>query len=441
MDQSTAEWNVGGIKGLFPASRKSTLCKAVIYGFFTLFMLLQHLWLPMCGDDAYLLPLVGARSIPEHFVELFHYNGKIFTDFSAFLFYHLPYVVWKVFNTGIFLAMALLLTQLFTQKTTADVLAVCALVAIFPLGYLGTAGYIATCANYLYPLCGLLFIAWQLQRLLQQKEHWAWQFLSLPVMAYVLNQDQAACILVGGLLLSLIACFLQRRSKYAAGWIAGYFLVALAGYIILFCLPGHINRMTDTLEMELYLPEYANWSLWKKLYHGYTSTVANVFFHHSTMTVLLFFVLFLLCQKRGNILSRILSALPLGGFLCLKLLGKEALVDFPANMPELYAISSPAGLIGFVFCTLCLVCLVISLCGCVRQENRYLLLGLLILGAGSRLLMGMSPTLYASSYRTFTYLLFSLIACCLVLLREMKETSLKNTYPAAVAGILLALLL
>lgn len=423
------------------ASRKNAVCKAVIYGFFTLFMLLQHLWLPMCGDDAYLLPLVGIRSIPEHLAELYRYNGKIFTDFTAFLFFHLPYVVWKVFNTGVFLAVALLLAQLFTQNTAADVLTVCALVSVFPLAYLGTAGYIATCANYLYPLCGLLFIAWQLKRLLQNKAHWAWQLLSLPVMAYVLNQDQAACILVGGLLLALIASLLQHRSKQATGWIAGYFLVALAGYIVLFCLPGHINRMTDTLEMELYLPEYANWSLWKKLYHGYTSTVANVFFHYNTVTILLYSLLFLLSQKQGNLLSRIVSALPLGGFLCLKLLREEMLVDFSANIPELYAISSLAGLSGFAFCAFCLVCLVISLWGCVQQENRYLLLGLLILGGGSRLLMGMSPTLYASSYRTFTYLLFSLIACCLVLLREMKEVSLKSTYPAAVAGILLALLL
>ncbi|MBR2937936.1 MAG: hypothetical protein IKB80_05550 [Oscillospiraceae bacterium] len=423
------------------ASRKNTICKALIYGFFTLFLFLQHLWLPMCGDDAYLLPLVGVRSIPEHFAELYRYNGKIFTDFTAFLFYHLPYVVWKIFNTGVFLAVAILLAQLFTQNTVADALVVCALVAIFPLGYLGTAGYIATCANYLYPLCGLLFIAWQLKRLLYQKEHWVWQFFSLPVMAYVLNQDQAACILVGGLLLALIACFLQHRSKQATAWIAGYFLVALAGYIVLFCLPGHINRMTDTLEMELYLPEYANWSLWKKLYHGYTSTVANVFLHHNTITILVYFLVFLLCLARGTLLGRILSPLPLAGFLCLKLLNQNTLLRFITDMPELSPTTTPAGLAGFAFCGFCLICLVISLWDCVRQEHRYLLLGLLILGGGSRLLMGMSPTLYASSYRTFTYLLFSLIACCLVLLQKMKVNSSKNTYSAAVAGILLALLL
>ena len=422
-------------------SGNRTVRKALIYGFFALFMLLQHLQLPMYGDDAYLLPLVGVRSIPEHFAELYRYNGKIFTDFTAFLFYHLPYLVWKVFNTGIYLAVAILLTQLFTKKTTGDVLTVCALLAVFPLEYLGTAGYIATCANYLYPLLGLLLIAWQLQHLLQQKTHWAWQLFSLPVMAYVLNQDQAACILVGGLLLTLAVCLLQRRSKQTTAWIAGYFLVALAGYIVMFCLPGHLNRMTDTLEMELYLPEYANWSLWKKLYRGYTSTVANVFFHHNSITVLLYFLVFLLCLKRGPLLGRILSALPLGGFLLLKLLDRDALLHFKNDMPELHSLSAPAGLASFAFCALCLSCLVISLCICVRRENRFAMLGLLLLGAGSRLLMGMSPTLYASSYRTFTYLLFSLIACCLILLREMKETASENTYCAAVAGILLALLL
>ena len=425
---------------LCSATRKNILCKLLIYGVFTLFMLLQHLPLPFCGDDAYLLPLTGVHNIPGHFAELYRYNGKIFTDFSAFLFYHLPYTVWKVFNTAVFLAVALLLVKLFTQNTPADVLAVCALVATFPLSYLGTAGYIATCANYLYPLLGLLFVAWQLQHLLRNNTHPARQFFSLPAMAYTLNQDQAACILVGGLFLTLCACLLQHKSKRVTGWITGYFLVALVGYITLFCLPGHLNRMTDTLEMELYLPEFAQWSLPKKLYHGYTSTVANVFFRYKTLTVLVYILTFLLCQRRGTALCRGLSTLPLTGFLCLKLVDTNVFLDFSHKLPELHKLSTPEGLLGFAFCGMSLACLVITLWKTVGQKNRLLLLGLLVLGGGSRLLMGMSATLYASSYRTFTYLLFSLIACCLVLLQEMQEDESLYTHTAGMAAIAVALL-
>ena len=338
-------------------------------------------------------------------------------------------------------AVALLLVQLFTKNTPADVLSVCALVSIFPLEYLGTAGYIATSANYLYPLCGLLFIAWQLQHLLRRKTHWAWQLFSLPAIAYTLNQDQAACILVGGLLLALCACLFTRCSKPVIGWIAGYFLVSLLGYVLLFCLPGHLNRMTDTLEMELYLPDYVNWSLWKKLYHGYTSTVANLFFYHTTITILLYFLVFLLCQKRCSLPLQVLSVLPLVGFLGFQLADTSALLIFPSETPELRPLPSTTSLLGIAFSVMCLICLVVCLWNSVRTENRYRLLGLLLLGAGSRLLMGMSPTLYASSYRTFTYLLFCLIACCCVLLQEMKSEQNNNTYYAGIAAISLVLLL
>lgn len=427
------------MRQLRSSPRNNALCKLLIYGIFALFMLLKHLPLAYCGDDAYLLPLVGVRSFEEHFVELYRYNGKIFTDFMAFLFYHLSYSLWKAFNTGVFVAVALLLVQLFTQNTPADVLAVCALVAIFPLGYLGTAGYIATCANYLYPFLGLLLVAWQLRHLLQKNTHPAWQLLSLPVMAYVLNQDQAACILVGGLLLCLCACLLQHESKRITGWIAGYFLVALAGYAVMFCLPGHLNRMTDTLEMELYLPEFAGWSLPKKLYQGYTSTVANVLFYHNTPTILLYFLVFLLCQRRCTMPYRILSALPLGIFLGMQLENGHILT-LSHSMPELKPLTAFNGIAGLALSVLCLGCLVITLWKCVRKENRYRLLGLLLLGAGSRLMMGMSATLYASSFRTFTYLLFCLIACCLILLQEMKEEQTVHMHNAGIAVILLALL-
>ena len=99
-----------------------------IYGLFAIYMLLMHLPLPYCGDDAYLLPLVGVRGFWEHFTTLYHYNGKIFTDFSAFLFYHLPYGVWKVFNTASFVLAAVLLCRIFTKNRPRDGLITCALV-------------------------------------------------------------------------------------------------------------------------------------------------------------------------------------------------------------------------------------------------------------------------------------------------------------------------
>ena len=62
----------------------------------------------------------------------------------------------------------------------------------------------------------------------------------------------------------------------------------------------------------------------------------------------------------------------------------------------------------------------------------------MILGAGSRLMMGLSATIYASQQRTFTYLLFSLLAISLLLVQEMKT---KKSQIIGTVGILLALLL
>lgn len=46
---------------------------------------------------------------------------------------------------------------------------------------------------------------------------------------------------------------------------------------------------------------------------------------------------------------------------------------------------------------------------------------LLILAAGSREMMGLSAILYASSFRTFTFFLYAIIACCLLILQELKD--------------------
>jgi len=55
------------------------------------------------------------------------------------------------------------------------------------------------------------------------------------------------------------------------------------------------------------------------------------------------------------------------------------------------------------------------------MENKLLLTLLLVLSAGTREMMGFTATIYASSYRTFTFFLYALIVCCLILLNELEE--------------------
>ena len=332
--------------------------------------------------------------------------------------------------------MAVLLTQLFTEGKPRNALITCVLVSVFPQAYLGTAGYIATCTNYLYPLAGLLFLACQVRDMWTGgKTGVLCYLLALPVMAYVLNQDQAACILLGGLLLTFCGA-LCRKEKRILLQLGVYFLMAAVGYGIMFMIPGHLNRMADPTEMNLYLPEYANWSVGEKIYRGYSSTIAQVFIQDKGVCVLFFYLLFILCQEKQSLLPKVLSALPLCGFFLFSQQNDEQFVSYNCGMPDLRPLSTWGGVTGLLFCTGCLVIMVYLICRCVSPLNRWLLLGVLTLGAGSRLMMGFSATIYASQQRTFTYLLFSLLMGCLILLREMK-----NSQQAGEAAILMAFLL
>lgn len=425
--------------------KKARLTVVTIYVCFGVYMLLCHLPLPMLSDDAVNLPLASTRGFLEHFKILYHFNGKIFTDYLAFLLYHIPYTLWKALNTGVFVLIAVLLAHLFTDKTPQAVLITCGLVMAYPLWYLRSAGYIASSTNYLYPLVGILLIACSLKAVCNgQKVPFSRHLLLLPVMAYLLNQDQAACILVGGLLLLwLYVAFIAPKNKAIVRCVAAYFFAALAGYIILFLLPGHLNRMSDSTEMELYLPEYANWNMAKKLYRGFTSTAAVIFFDDTALYILFFFLLFLVSQEKRDLWCRVISTLPLCGFLLVNILGKERFVHYNYIfyvLPELNPLSSLGGLVGLGFSCVCLFSAVFTICKTCTPDSRRLLLSLLILGGGSRLAMGFSPTLYASAQRTFTYLAFAIIACCLVLVQELKAKRSNALYYAGAAGIAITLL-
>ena len=55
------------------------------------------------------------------------------------------------------------------------------------------------------------------------------------------------------------------------------------------------------------------------------------------------------------------------------------------------------------------------------MEHKLFLTLLLVLAAGTREMMGFTATIYASSYRTFTFFLYAVIICCLIILNELEE--------------------
>lgn len=79
---------------------------------------------------------------------------------------------------------------------------------------------------------------------------------------------------------------------------------------------------------------------------------------------------------------------------------------------------------GVLFSVALFLSLILAVYAVGRGNERLgiVLFAINVLGFGSRFMMGMSPTLYISSFRTFTAQLFSFILCDVLLMQEILKS-------------------
>lgn len=255
---------------------------------------------------------------------------------------------------------------------------------IFPLIELGTAGYIATTVTYLWPI-GLATISYQLfNHLNHSKSTLHSVFLAILFITSLLlaaNNEQLCVILI---ILYVFYLISHRNSLQFSHYLP---IVPLLIDLSLFLFtPG--NHARSIAETKRWLPAFSHYSLIDKLNLGMTTTIQHYLFGFS-----LIFILFSITLLIVNFKSHpIIAPIPL------IITSLTTLIGF--ILPK-YIISYNPTFNHTVIATLILgVTYLIATCYLLHDIslNMLLLTGLL-----SHVMLGFSPTIYASSTRTFVF--------------------------------------
>ncbi len=179
---------------------KQKLHWVVLLIFFAI-LLYQRLSWTYIGDDAAVVESINEYSVMDNFQAHFYsWSGRIFTDVLANLFYRLPFMLWKVFDSAVWTLMAYILVQLFTDKKIIDYVSACILLFLVPAFYISNAGYIATATNYVYTSCSMMVILYLYTLITSGKVKKAWwgYIIMIPCILYATNHDQSALVLILG---------------------------------------------------------------------------------------------------------------------------------------------------------------------------------------------------------------------------------------------------
>lgn len=382
------------------------------------------------GDDmVYFKTLMDGRSIWEILVHRYMtWSSRLGIELVLIPLVHVP-LLWRVLDALIFTSLPLLLARLL-DADDAMRWWIAGFVLLYPFSDMMSAGWISTTTNYLWPLWCVLFLGLHIKKTVQQKPlKWYEKAAGILACAYAASQEQAAALLLVVLVLALI--WMWRRKEIRGGYLYALLGITAAWFAAIVLCPG--NEIRGMQEMQGRMPEFASFSVWEKLYMGLANLerifIAELDYVFLMMSLLLAGFVYVKTQNYGK---TICAGLPL-----LVLLGQSvvrnrhtrfaAVFVTPKQVTE-WDFCSPAAWLPIFFLAVCTVGILCALYWLTEGE-RYLYT-VLLLGTGfaTGLVMGFSPTVYASANRPYLYLYFVCIFVCLMQMKRMQPVLRQERY-------------
>ena len=326
---------------------------------------------------------------------------------------------------------------------------------LYPLNDMSTAGWCATLMNYLWALSALLYVLSFTKNICTKSEHLSGKFrfirkiIFVPALLYTLNVEQTAGILFLVMFVILLKNAIKNHKVNIFCCII--FVLTLLALMYIFTCPGNAARKIS--ETRTWLPIFAEYTLLDKLYAGcllsFDVLIANKLF----LFVLSAILLKASFKKSKNSIYRSISLVPFIIILWYILypIVSETFPDLVSfckiqsvfikpiweiDKINWYSLKTyrPPFILSIVLIPIYVQIIILN----VRQENFLIISSIPIIGFISLLILGFSPTVFASGVRTAIFLYFSL----LILILGSWKTHLNEkekvvfTYMIGILGVL-----
>lgn len=409
------------------------------------------------SDDAWFSTMLDQYSILGFLNWRFHtWSSRVILEGILVVLAHSDFMIWRILDILVCLMLVWAISQILDMQDWHAPLWITLSLCLLPVGILYPAGWIATSTNYLWPLTAGMVSLVPLVRSLRgdtaqvdtsnKQLRILKKIASLLMLVVAANQEQIAAVLFGVYLCHLIGWYVVKRREMAQQMNAIEYekkprvypflpelVILLASLAFIVLCPGNTSR--NIQEMSSWFPEYPNYSMGERLLMGMLDTVAYFGAGRAKQIILIVFVgiLILVLDYKYLKWSKVrdiepLKALMRWGFpaifgeavlLALVLLGfpvrhmiEEGRLYHPSFYYDLMAnrylpqhdqclyqnwqIALELGLYGLAF--LAILGLLWAVADSAKEA--VCMIVLTVLAMGSKAMLGFSPTVYASGYRT-----------------------------------------
>ena len=311
-----------------------------------------------------------------------------------------------------------------------------AMILIYPIMQMNSAGWAATTINYMWPMALGLFSLIPIRKVWDGEKIKFWQYpLYVMALIFAANQEQACAILFGTYL--LFAILMVMKNKKIHPFIVIQNVLVIASLVFILTCPG--NAVRTQTEIANQFNDFEMLTILDKIGLGLTSTMGviidkgNIVF--AVMSILIAVNIFLNYKER---LYRIVSLVPVFSILSLCYFSRITTEIFPFFGTLKGLITEEQVMLTAVNCNNMLyvipiilaaanfICITMSLLLMFKSLNKNVALLAFFVGLASRLIMGFSPTVFLSGERTMLFFEFAMIIVSILVWQEIIKKTDKN---------------
>lgn len=328
---------------------------------------------------------------------------------------NLPAVVWRIADFFVVVIGAAALTRLLEKREYREYYSffISLMFLALPYSYMSLAGWIATSMNYMWPLAFGLVAVYPIRKSIDGGKIRIIEGIVYTVcLIFAGSSEQMAFVMAasyGCYGLYLIWNGKGRLILKEYRYILMQFLLSVLCLLYILLSPG--NGIRSASETAKWLPEFASYSILKKIELGVSVTIKSIFVQENTgFLVMTFLLAVLIWQTHKKWTYRVLAVIP----ACVMLIFTEVRRLLGSDHPFLN-LSTVEGLGLILVCGIVLLCFLILF----GKDIRFLLVsGIYLAALATKAVIGFSPTIHTSGERTSWVMDVLFLGCVAVLLSK-----------------------
>lgn len=419
---------------------KDKFVKALPFIVYSILVIVINLKMSMVGDDVYFSGVLQGNNLFNWIFERYNtWSSRILIEGIMVTLLNIGFNFWKVLNIGVFIILPYAIRKIFNSKndTKIDWL-ICMSLFLIPSSCYGDAGWVATSMNYLWPLAFGLLACIPIKKNFSDEKMTKWEIaISCISLIIACNQEQMAGILAITYIGTLCYNLIKKKSNKI---IIFYAILILANLLFIFTCPGNSKRKVS--EIQTWFPEFATFNIIDKAQLAINSMMRYIVIKgrivFMVMTAVIMYAVFITNKSK---IFRTIAVVQFIGSIPLNIVNKF--------IPQgLFAVKDTINQFGLeklvidsntysnvllylmlLYYVIILGCIIVSLYGIFKNTNKSIIsISILMLGLVSRLVMGLSPTVFASAERTTIFLYTAFIILIVYIINYLKENQ-KNIIP------------